>query len=148
MGSVVDSLKKLYTKMSGKKVKGTISLDDMIDKITKEYNPDGGSDSGSSSGSNVMKVTVDWNGSANVADKTFSEISTCITNGGFVYCYRNYRIYELTSFSNYSIDFTSIEVVDDSSEGIYGTYRYSINILPDDTVDIPDEPTFVEGYKY
>ena len=41
MGSVVDSLKRLYKKIGGGKVKGPIAIDDLVDKIADQMSSGG-----------------------------------------------------------------------------------------------------------
>ena len=49
MGSVVDSLKRLYRKIGGGKLKGPIAIDDLVDKIADQMSSGGSGGSGSGS---------------------------------------------------------------------------------------------------
>ena len=59
MGSVVDSLKRLYKKIGGGKVKGPIAIDDLVDKIADQMSS-GGSGSGESKEVVTVIVTIDF----------------------------------------------------------------------------------------
>ena len=74
MGSVVDSLKRLYKKIGGGKVKGPIAIDDLVDKIADQMSSGG-------SGSNIFMINDTLEGSAHTLDKTYEEIETAFLSG-------------------------------------------------------------------
>ena len=83
MGSVVDSLKRLYRKIGGKKIKGPIAIDDLVDKIADQMEAGGGSGSGSILP--ITRTTYPPGGYDTEAqwelDKTYGEILSAINSG-------------------------------------------------------------------
>ncbi len=83
MGSVVDSLKRLYKKIGGGKVKGPIAIDDLVDKIADQMSSGGSGSGGSSSDNKLFFVTFQGQmgrPDSLTCDKTFQEILEAYNN--------------------------------------------------------------------
>ena len=83
MGSVVDSLKRLYKKIGGGKLKGPIAIDDLVDKIADQMSS--GGSGGSTASVLLVNATVDAEDeNLYTLDKTWNEIKQAYTNGSTV----------------------------------------------------------------
>ena len=140
MGSVVDSLKRLYKKIGGGKLKGPIAVDDLVDKIADQMSS-GGSSSGSN---NVLMITgtLDTLEEAKITlDKTFEEIRTAYLSGKQCIIHLPERYHESPS-STMPDDYYSINIIGvvHSSNQYPDVYRMIIWDRDYEMIFIADEP--------